>query len=66
MGSLTLLALEKDWHVQPMAAPDQQVVSANYKHASFRLRRACSVPFLMALHGTWQRFSPASFERSCY
>jgi hypothetical protein len=33
---------EKDWHVQPVAPPDQQVVSAHYTHAGLILRHACS------------------------
>ena len=31
--------------MSPVAAPHQQAVPANYKHASLTLRRACSVPF---------------------
>src|SRR5215472_3535061 len=49
---------QKDWHVQPVAAPHKQVVLANYKHASLTLQRACSDPFLIELHGTWHRHSP--------
>jgi hypothetical protein len=41
-----------------VAAPRQHVVPANYKHASLTLRRACSDPFLIELHGTWHRYSP--------
>src|SRR5215467_13015571 len=33
---------QKDWHVQPMAPPHQQVVPANYTHAGLSLRHACS------------------------
>src|SRR6516225_3797327 len=33
---------QKDWHVQPVAPPHQQVVSANYTHAGLFLRHACS------------------------
>src|SRR5215471_6426301 len=38
---------QKDRHVQPVAAPHQQVVPVNYKHAGVTLRRACSDPFLI-------------------
>ena len=48
---------EKDWHVQPVAAPHQQVVPANDKHAGFRLRRACSDSFLIELRGVWHEYS---------
>src|SRR5215471_19138618 len=33
---------QKDWHVQPMTAPHQQVVSAYYTHTGLILRHACS------------------------
>jgi hypothetical protein len=36
---------QKDWHVQPVAAPHQQMRSANYKHAGLTLQRACSDSF---------------------
>jgi hypothetical protein len=57
-GHATQNEAQKDWHVQPVAAPHQQVVPANYKHASLTLRRACSDSFLMELHGTSHRYSP--------
>ncbi len=34
-GHATEDEAQKNWHVQPMAAPHQQVVPANYKHAGF-------------------------------
>jgi hypothetical protein len=49
---------QKDWHVQPVAAPHQQVIPANYKHAGFRLRRACSHLFLTGRPGMWHKYSP--------
>ncbi len=42
-GHATQDEAQKDWHVQPVAAPHQQVVPASYKHASLTLRRACSL-----------------------
>src|SRR5262249_35358871 len=49
-------------HVQPVAAPHQEMVPANDKHAGLTLRRACRDPFLMELHGTWHRHSPRYFR----
>ena len=49
---------QKDWYVQPMAAPHQQVVPANYEHAGFRLRRAGSDSFVIELRGMWHKYSP--------
>ena len=42
---------QQDWYVQPVAAPHQQVVPANYQHAGFRLRRAGRDSFLIELRG---------------
>ena len=39
-GHATQDETQKDWHVQPMAAPDQEVVPADYKHAGLTLRRS--------------------------
>ena len=55
-GYATQDEAQKDWNVQPVAAPHQQVMPANYKHASFRIGRACSDAFLMELHGKWHRY----------
>ena len=41
-----------------VAGPYQQVVPANYKHAGFRLRRACSDSFVIELRGMWHKYSP--------
>lgn len=57
-GHTTQDEAQKDWHVQPVAAPHQQVVPANYEHAGFRLRRACSGSFLIELRGMWHKYSP--------
>jgi hypothetical protein len=57
-GHATQDEAQKDWHVQPMAAPHQQVVPANYTHAGLIPRRACSDPFLMELRGMWHKYSP--------
>jgi len=46
-GHATQDEAQKDWHVQPVAAPDQEVVPADYTHAGFTLRRACSDPFFI-------------------
>ena len=46
-GYATQDEAQKDWHVQPVAAPDQEVVPADYTHAGFTLRRACSDPFFI-------------------
>jgi hypothetical protein len=46
------------WHVQPVAAPHQQVVPANYKYAGLTLRRACSDSLLIDLRGMWHKYSP--------
>jgi hypothetical protein len=56
-GHATQDEAKKDWHVQPVAAPHQQVVPANYTHAGFTLRRARSVPFFVELHGTGHNHS---------
>src|SRR5215471_19083506 len=60
-GQATQNEAEKNWHVQPMAAPHQQVVPANYKHAGFGLRRACSGSFVLELRGLWHKYSPRYF-----
>src|SRR5215471_9619462 len=39
-GNATQDEAEKEWHVQPVTAPNQQVVPASYTHAGSRLRRA--------------------------
>src|SRR5713101_518957 len=52
-GHATQDDAQKGWHVQPVAAPHQQVMLANYEHAGLRLRRARSDPFPLELHGTW-------------
>jgi len=39
-GHATQKEAQKDWHVQPVAAPHQQMVPANYKHAGLGLRHA--------------------------
>jgi hypothetical protein len=39
-GHATQKEAQKDWYVQPVAAPHQQMVPANYKHAGLGLRRA--------------------------
>jgi hypothetical protein len=57
-GQATQDQAQKDWHVQPVAAPYQQVVPANYKHTGFRLRRACSESFVIELRGMWHKYSP--------
>src|SRR5579864_108169 len=57
-GQATQNEAQKDWHVEPVAAPHQQVVPANYEHAGFRLRRACSDSFLIELRGVWHKYSP--------
>ena len=57
-GQATQNEAQKDWHVQPVAAPHQQVVPANYEHAGFRLRRACSSSFVIELRGMWHKYSP--------
>src|SRR5262249_52491052 len=61
-GHATQDEAQKDWHGQPVAAPHQEVVPANYKHAGLTIRRACSDPFLEELHGTWHRPSPRYFR----
>src|SRR5262249_52759042 len=53
---------QKNRHVQPVAAPHQDMVPADYKHAGLTLRRARSDPFLMELRGTWHRHSPHYFR----
>ena len=40
-GHATQKEAQKDWHVQPVAVPHQQVVSASYTHAGSILRHAC-------------------------
>src|SRR5215469_5982768 len=50
-GHATEDEAEKDWQVQPVTAPDEQVVPANNTHAGFRLRRACSDSFVLELRG---------------
>src|SRR5262249_56044029 len=57
-GHATQDEAEKDWHVQPVTAPHQQVVLANHKHAGFRLRRACRDSFVIELRGMWHKYSP--------
>jgi hypothetical protein len=57
-GQATQDEAQKDWHVQPVAAPDQQVVPANYQHAGFRLQRAGRDLFLIELRGMWHKDSP--------
>jgi hypothetical protein len=57
-GQATQDEAQKDWHVQPVAAPDQQVVPANYQHAGFRLQRAGRDLFLIELRGMWHKYSP--------
>jgi len=64
-GHATEDEARKNWHVQPMAAPHQQVVPANYKHAGFRLRRACSHSFVIELRGMCTSILHVSFETSC-
>src|SRR5215471_13785709 len=60
-GHATQDEAQKDWNVQPMAPPYQQVVPANYKHAGFTLRRACSHMCLTELCGMWHKYSPRYF-----
>ena len=58
-GHATQDEAQKDRHVQPVAAPHQQVVPASYKHAGLTLRRACGDRFLIKLGGgMWHRHSP--------
>src|SRR6516164_2045412 len=60
-GQATQDETEKDWHVQPMAAPHEQVVSANYTHAGLILRHACS-DHLAEMSGMGHTILHASFE----
>jgi len=53
---------QKDWHVQPVAAPHQQLVPANYKHAGSIPRRECSDSFLIELRAMWHKHSPRQFR----
>src|SRR2546428_6583383 len=57
-GHATQDQAQKDWHAQPVAAPHQQVVPANYTHAGLISRRECSDSFLFELCGMWHRYSP--------
>jgi hypothetical protein len=50
----------KDWHIQPMAAPHQQVVPANHTHAGLILRHACG-DHLAEMNGMVTRILHASF-----
>jgi hypothetical protein len=50
---------KKNWHVQPVAAPHQQVMPANYPHAGLIPRRECSGSFLIELRGMWHKCSPS-------
>src|SRR5712692_9097333 len=54
---------QKDWHVQPVAAPHQQVVPANYTHAGLISRHECSDSFLFELSGTGHKHSPRYFRK---
>jgi len=65
-GHATQDQAEKDWHVQPVAAPRQQMMPANYTHAGLIPRRECSDSFLIELGGMCNKFLHVSFERSCY
>src|SRR5262249_17433239 len=51
---------QKNWHGQPMTAPNQQVVPANHTHAGLILRHVCSDHTEMT--GISHTYSPASFE----
>jgi hypothetical protein len=50
-GQATQDEAQKNWYVQPVAAPHEQVVPANNTHAGFRLRRACCDSFVLELLG---------------
>src|SRR5215472_3640510 len=50
-GHATHDEAQEDRHVQPVAAPHQQVVPVNYRHAGLTLWRACSDGFLIELGG---------------
>ena len=65
-GHATQDEAQKDWHDQPVAAPHQQVVFANYKHAGFRFRRACSIFSLRGCVECGTGVLHATLERSCH
>ena len=57
-GYATQDEAKKDWHVQPVAVPHQQVMPANYTHAGLILRRGCSDSFVLELRGMWHKYCP--------
>src|SRR5262249_27608893 len=56
-GHATEDEAKKDWHGQPVAAPHQEVVPANDKHAGLILRHACS-DHLVKMSGQGHTYSP--------
>ena len=61
-GYATQDKAQKDWRIEPVAAPHQQVVPADYTHARRWRRRACSDPHFMELRGMWHKHSPRYFR----
>src|SRR5690348_7569353 len=56
-GQATQNEAEEDWHVEPVAASHERVVSANHTHAGLILRHACS-DHLTEMGGTSHTYSP--------
>jgi hypothetical protein len=50
-GDATQDKAQKNGDVQPVAAPHEQVVPANYTHAGLRFRRGCSNSLVIDLYG---------------
>ena|SRR5215470_11399512 len=59
-GHATEDEAEKDWQVQPVAAPHHQVMSVNYTHAGLILRHACS-DHVREMSGMGHTHSPPYF-----
>src|SRR5215467_2501988 len=65
-GQATQDEAQKDWHVQPVAAPHQQVVPVNYKHAALTHWRTWSDGFLIELgDGMWHKCC-CRYPRRCH